>query len=74
MGPLEPVTLDALQATVFLQNHRRAPGLKSRHLSRVATDLELAFIEKRPKKLTDRLCLDIAAMALRILEQGDGHG
>jgi hypothetical protein len=73
---IEPHTLDALKAAVVLQNHRRGGhghGLKSRHLSRIATDLELAFIEKRPRELTDQLCLDIAATALRILEQGDGH-
>jgi hypothetical protein len=68
---LDGLTLDALQAEVILQNHRRRHGLKSRHLSRIATDLELALIEKRPKDVTDRLCLDVAACALRILEQGD---
>ena len=77
-GPLESleqITLDALYAAVFLQNLRRTPdvGPKSRFLSQIATDLELAIIEKRPKELTDRMCLDIAATALRILEQGDGH-
>jgi hypothetical protein len=73
--PLDPLTLEALKAAVFLQNQRHGAGhgLKSRHLSRIATDLELALIEKRPKDLTDRLCLDVAATALRILEQGDGH-
>lgn len=72
---LEAVTLDALCAAVFLQNLHRTPdvGPKSRFLSQIATDLELAIIERRPKELTDRLCLDIAATALRILEQGDGH-
>lgn len=68
---LEPLTIEGLKAAVYLQNHRRHAGLKSRHLSRIATDLELAFIEKRPKDYTDRLCLDVAATALRILEQGD---
>jgi hypothetical protein len=68
---LEPLTIDGLKAAVYLQNRRRHAGLKSRHLSRIATDLELAFIEKRPKDYTDRLCLDVAATALRILEQGD---
>lgn len=72
---LEQVTLDALYAAVFLQNLRGTPdvGPKSRFLSQIATDLELALIERRPKDVTDRLCLDIAATALRILEQGDGH-
>jgi hypothetical protein len=72
---LEPLTHDALDAAVYLQNHRLTPGKspKSRHLSRIATDLELAFIERKPKDETDRLCLDVAATALRILEQGDGH-
>jgi hypothetical protein len=70
---LEQLTVDALRSAVHEQNQRRGHGhgLKSRHLSRVATDLELALIEKRPKHVTDRLCLDVAATALRILEQGD---
>jgi hypothetical protein len=73
---LEPLTHDALDAAVYLQNSRPPAGLgrrrpRSRHLSRIASDLELAMIEKKPKEVTDRLCLDIAAMALRILEQGD---
>jgi hypothetical protein len=67
--------LRALEATVHVQNLRRTPdvGPKSRYLSRIAADLELALIEKRPRELTDRLCLDVAATALRLLEQGDGH-
>jgi hypothetical protein len=75
LGSLEQLTLDALDAAVFLQNLRRTPdvGTKSAFLSQIATDLELALIERRPKELTDRLCLDIAATALRILEQGDGR-
>ncbi len=68
---LEPETLDALKAAVFLQNRRRAHGLKSWRLSRMAADLELALIEKRPDDRIHRLCLDVAATALRILEQGD---
>jgi hypothetical protein len=72
---LEALTHEALDAAVFLQNHTPAPGKgpKSRHLSRIASDLELAMIEHKPKEQTDRLCLDIAATALRILEQGDQH-
>jgi len=75
LDSLLQVTLDALLAAVFLQNLLGTPdvGPKSRFLSQIATDLELAIIERRPKELTDRLCLDIAATALRILEQGDGH-
>lgn len=75
LDSLESVTLEALRAAVFLQNLHRTPdvGPKSRFLSQIATDLELALIERRPKELTDRLCLDVAATALRILEQGDGH-
>ena len=74
LASLEELTLDALRAAVFLQDIRRTPdvGPKSRFLSQIATDLELALIERRPKELTDRLCLDVAATALRILEQGDG--
>ena len=72
---LEQITLDALYAAVYLQNLRGTPdtGPKSAFLSQIATDLELALIERRPRELTDRLCLDIAATALRILEQGDGR-
>jgi hypothetical protein len=72
---LEQLTVDALRSAVHAQNQRRGHGhgLKSRHLSRIATDLELALIEHKPKDVTDRLCLDVAACALRILEQGDGH-
>jgi len=70
---LEALTHEALDAAVYLQDNRIATGRgpKSRHLSRISTDLELAMIEKKPKDETDRLCLDIAATALRILEQGD---
>lgn len=73
--PVPGEILRALEATVHVQNLRRTPdvGPKSRYLSRIAADLELAFIEKRPRELTDRLCLDVAATALRLLEQGDGH-
>ena len=75
LDSLELATVDALRAAVFLQDIRRTPdvGPKSRFLSQIATDLELALIERRPKEVTDRLCLDVAATALRILEQGDGH-
>lgn len=72
--PLEPLTLQALKAAVYIQNDQgpRATGKsKARHLSNAAADLELALILKKPKELTDRLCLDVAATALRILEQGD---
>ncbi len=75
LDSLELLTLDALRAAVFLQNLKRTPelGPKSRYLSEGACDLELAIIEGQPKDVIDRLCLDIAATALRILEQGDGH-
>jgi hypothetical protein len=63
--------IERLRVALCLQNSHPRHGLKSRHLSRIATDLELALIEKRPKDETDRLCLDVAATALRILEQGD---
>jgi hypothetical protein len=78
-GPFDPPLtgeiMRALEITVHVQNLRHVPdvGPKSRYLSRIATDLELAIIERRPREQTDRLCLDIAATALRILEQGDGH-
>jgi len=70
-GPI----LRALEVTVHVQNLRGTPdvGPKSRYISRIAADLELALIEKKPREVTDRLCLDIAATALRLLEQGDGH-
>jgi hypothetical protein len=73
--PIGDELLHALAVTVHVQNLRHVPdvGPKSRYLSRIAADLELALIEKRPKELIDRLCLDVAATALRILEQGDGH-
>lgn len=73
--PLNDEVLHALKITVHVQNLRKVPdvGPKSRYLSRIAADLELAIIEKRPRELTDRLCLDVAATALRLLEQGDGH-
>lgn len=73
--PIPGETLHALKITVHVQNLRHAPdvGPKSRYLTRIATDLELALIDKKSKQETDRLCLDIAATALRILEQGDGH-
>ena len=73
LDSLLQVTLDRLCTVVTLQATKGGYGLKSRHLSRVATDLELAFIERKGKDLTDRLCLDIAATALLILERGDGH-
>lgn len=79
-GPFDPPipgeVLHALKVTVHVQNLRGVPdvGPKSRYLSRIAADLELALIEQRPREQTDRLCLDIAATALRLLEQGDGHG
>lgn len=74
-GHIEQLTLDALDAAVYLQNAKGVPdiGRKSTHLSHTALDLELALIDKKGKDETDRLCLDIAATALRILEQGDGH-
>lgn len=70
---LELETHHALDAAAFVQAskeglHRRS---RSARLSRLASDLELAIIEKRPPARTNRLCLDIAALALRILEQGD---
>jgi hypothetical protein len=73
---LEALTHNALDAAAYVQNTKGTPdvGPKSRYLSRIATDLELAIIERRPKDQTDRMCLDVAATALRILEQGDGHG
>jgi hypothetical protein len=73
--PVPGEILRALEITVHTQNLRNTPdvGPKSRFLSRIAADLELALIERRPKEVTDRLCLDVAATALRILEQGDGH-
>jgi hypothetical protein len=69
---LEPLTHDALDAAVFIQN-RAGPTRKpkSRELGQIATDLELAIIDRKPKETTDRLCLNVAALALRILEQGD---
>jgi hypothetical protein len=72
--PLNEEILHALKVTVHVQNLRKVPdvGPKSRYLSRLAADLELAIIEKRPKELVERLCLDVAATALRLLEQGDG--
>lgn len=74
--PIPGEVLQALKVTVHVQNLRKVPdvGPKSRYLSRIAADLELAIIEKRPREQTDRLCLDVAATALRLLEQGDGHG
>jgi hypothetical protein len=73
--PIPGEVLRALEITVHVQNLRHVPdiGPKSRYLARIATDLELALIEKKSKQETDRLCLDVAATALRILEQGDGH-
>jgi hypothetical protein len=75
LEPLEPGTLAALKAEVHLQNHRRGHGhgLKSRHLSRVAADLEVALISGQPQDVIDGLCIDAAATVLRIKEQGDGH-
>jgi hypothetical protein len=73
LEPLEPVTIKALETAVSRQNQRRQHGLKSRRLSRIATHIELALIEKRPKDLIERLCIEAAATALRIKEQGDGH-
>ena len=74
--PLAGELLHALKVTIHAQNLRNVPdvGPKSRYLSRIAADLELAIIEKRPQQQIDRLCLDVAATALRLLEQGDGHG
>ena len=74
-SPLSGETLRALEATVHVQNLRHTPdvGPKSRYLSRIVRDLELALIAKQPREVTDRLCLDVAATALRLLEQGDGH-
>jgi hypothetical protein len=71
---LESDTLDALRAAVFLQNLQKRPdiGPKSRYLSESACDLELAIIEKQPRSVIDQLCIDVAAIALRIREQGDG--
>ena len=73
--PLEEEVLHALRVTVHVQNLRNVPdvGPKSRYLSRIAADLELALIEGRPQALVDRLCLDVAATALRLLAHGDGH-
>jgi hypothetical protein len=75
IGVLEPATLQALEAAVYLQNQRHVPdvGPKSRYLSEGACDLELAIIEGQPKHVIERLCIDIAATALRIREQGDGR-
>jgi hypothetical protein len=68
-------TFSRLSRAMQVQNARKVPdtGTKSRHLTRIATDLELAFIRRQPREVTDQLCLDIAATALRILEQGDGR-
>lgn len=73
--PIPGEILHALEVSVHVQNLRHIPdvGPKSRYLSRIATDLELAIIERKSRQETDRLCLDVAATALRILEQGDGH-
>lgn len=73
--PLPEEVLHALKVTVHVQNLRGTPdvGPKSRFLTRVATDLELAIIAHKPKDQIDRLCLDVAATALRIIEHGDGH-
>lgn len=73
---LESLTLEALRAAVFIQNLDRTPdiGPKSRYLSQLSLELELGLLQKAPKVETDRLCLSIAAAALRILEQGDGKG
>ena len=72
--PIEPLTIAALEAAVYLQNEKRVPdvGPKSRHLSNIASDLELALVLKKPKDVIERLCLEVAALAVRILEQGDG--
>jgi hypothetical protein len=68
---LAPSTLEALRAAVTRQNARRGVGLKSRQLSHVASQLELALIEGRPFEQIARLCIDAAALSLRLLEQGD---
>ncbi len=75
LDSLERDTLEALRAAVFLQNMRKLPdvGPKSRHLSDCVCDLEMALIDKQPKEITDPMCIDIAALVLRIREQGDGH-
>jgi hypothetical protein len=68
--PLEPETLDELHAALSQSQRRHGP--RSRYLSRVAADLELAIIERRPQALIDSLCIEVAATALRIRQQGDG--
>jgi hypothetical protein len=71
--PIDPLTMQALEAAVYIQNVKGVPdvGTKAAHVSRLASDLELACVLKKPKDETDRLCLDVAALALRLLEQGD---
>lgn len=71
---LESDTLDALRAAVFLQNLQKTPdiGPKSRYLSQCACDIELAILDGKPKSVIDQLCVEAAAVCLRIREQGDG--
>jgi hypothetical protein len=66
---LELDTLDALHAALSQSPRRHGP--RSRHLSQLAADLELAIIERRSQALIDSLCIDVAATALRIRQHGD---
>jgi predicted lipid carrier protein YhbT len=70
---LQPETVEALLDQVFCQNSSEPEhaGSKARRLSDLCADLELSVIIKAPQSVTGRLCLEVAAQALRIFEQGD---
>jgi hypothetical protein len=70
---LQQETLSALLDHVTAQNKRVRDndGSKARQLSDLCADLELSVVVKSPKVETGRLCLEVAALALRIFEQGD---
>jgi hypothetical protein len=68
---LSPATIAALQSRVVEQSRERLGRSKSQRLSRVASDLEQAIILRAPQLEIDRLCVEVAALALRCRENGD---
>jgi hypothetical protein len=70
---LQPETVDALLYRACQQDAREPlhAGSKARRLGNLCSDLEMSIVVHAPQAETQRLCVEVAAFALRIYEQGD---
>lgn len=70
---LQAATVQALLEQVRTQDAREPlhAGSKVRRLANLCSDLEMAIVVNAPPDVRARLCLEVAAFALRIREQGD---